>query len=79
MNNWKLAVSELESRIFYFGKIQDLTLLLCVDNIVLKSSEPDMFIGGISKLEFNRDKENKITGFNLSAMDIQNIDFTKKG
>lgn len=50
-----------------------------VDDIVLKPSDPDQFIGGMSKLEFIRDQDNHITGFNLSFMDIQKIGFTKRG
>ncbi len=87
LNEYTGVFYSLELDIEYTVSLKDKNLVIkyaYIDDVVLKSSDPDKFTGGTSwlgtsKLEYIRDKDNKITGFNLSAMDIQNIGFTKKG
>ena len=70
-----------ELDIEYNVTIKDKDLIIkyaYAEDMVYNSSAQDLFTGRMANLKFIRDKENKITGFNLIAMDLRDIGFNKK-
>lgn len=45
--------------------------------IILSAFQPDVFVSNIGATEVIRNKENKVTGFNLSSQAIKSMIFEK--